>query len=463
MNDWFEAEQHVERAHEFYEASRWDDAERELREALSLNPGRAEWHFNLGLTLEAAGRRREAIDAYLDAHRLEPDEPQTALALGASYLRLEDAGEDDLNEAVRWLEEARGSSAQQTEAQIHLVEACARLGRHEDAEVAYYMALQDEGADQALAHVNMADSLSDRGLHAKALWCLREAAQTDPQMPGVHARLGSTYAALGRRDQARQLFLRELRNNPGDIDTLLDLGCLLVEMNRPGEAREKFRRVIELEPDSAEAHFELARLAMRQRRDDQAITILTLVLRLNQDFPGARRLLAEAHLRRGEDREARRLLRRDYNAFQRDPERFDEAALEDLGRLLLDARLPVRAFRIFNDLTRRRPDDAMAHHHRSVALLELGRRQEGARAARRALRLKPGFVPAMHNVALALLEEGRYARASVWVSRARAIDQDDPSLRRLQARLRLWDLSRRLAGLRRRLRAGARRMAGRRG
>ncbi|MCA9310693.1 MAG: tetratricopeptide repeat protein, partial [Phycisphaerales bacterium] len=71
MNDWFEAEQHYERAHEFYEAGRWDEAESELRQALALNPYRAEWHFNLALTLEAAGRFEAAIRALEDAHRLD--------------------------------------------------------------------------------------------------------------------------------------------------------------------------------------------------------------------------------------------------------------------------------------------------------------------------------------------------------------------------------------------------------
>ena len=71
MSDWTEAEKHVERAHEHYEAGRWNDAETELREALALNPYRAEWHFNLGLTLEAAGRFEDAIRAFRDAHELD--------------------------------------------------------------------------------------------------------------------------------------------------------------------------------------------------------------------------------------------------------------------------------------------------------------------------------------------------------------------------------------------------------
>ena len=38
MNDWMDAEQRVERAHEFYESGRWEDALRELRAALEINP-----------------------------------------------------------------------------------------------------------------------------------------------------------------------------------------------------------------------------------------------------------------------------------------------------------------------------------------------------------------------------------------------------------------------------------------
>ena len=57
MNDWFDAEGHVDRAQELFERGRWSEAEAELRKALALNPDQAEWHYNLGLTLEAKGIR----------------------------------------------------------------------------------------------------------------------------------------------------------------------------------------------------------------------------------------------------------------------------------------------------------------------------------------------------------------------------------------------------------------------
>jgi len=430
MNDWQDAEQHVERAHEFYEASRWDEAESELREAIALNPHRADWRFNLGLTLEAAGRRREAIRAYLQAHRLEPNEPQTTLALGMAHLRLDDAEVDDLRQAVQWLEQARQAPDHAAEAQVHLIEAHARLNDHEQAELSYYLALQLEHTDHAMAHVNLADSLSERGLYKKAVWCLREAVQIDPDMPQVHARLASAYTALGRRDQARQLYLRELRNNPGDVDTLLDLGSLLVQMNRLAEAGEKFRRVLELESDHPDAHYELGKLAIIERRDDDAVTAFKLVLRLDPEYSAARRRLAETCLRRGQIEDARPLLRKDARAFRRDPDAWDEADLDDLGRLLLEARLPVGAARIFEARLRRRPDDAEALHLLAVAHFESGRLDDGVRIARQALTRAPDHVRAVHNIALAWSERGQLVRAGYWTRRAlRTILRCDDSTR----------------------------------
>src|SRR3989442_14446633 len=86
MSEWFDAEQHVERAHEHFEAGRWEDAESELRLALSMNPQQAEWHFNLGLTLDAAGRHIDAATSFRSAAELNPEDAQPLIMTGVSHL-----------------------------------------------------------------------------------------------------------------------------------------------------------------------------------------------------------------------------------------------------------------------------------------------------------------------------------------------------------------------------------------
>jgi tetratricopeptide (TPR) repeat protein len=434
MNDWFDAESHYEKARQYYEDGRWAEAESELREAISMDPSQPEWHFNLGLTLEAAGRHEEAARAFLDCHGLESDDAQVMVCLGVNLAR---AGKD--REAIEWLERAGRADPQNVDSLVHRIRCYAGLGDHEQAEVMFYMAQQVQPRD-ARAYLNLADSLLARGLHEKAVWCLREAAGLDPKMPGIHARLAEGYAATGRLERARQLYLRELRNDPGDIHTLLDLGCLLMEMNRPQEAGEKLRRVLEQEPDNPDAHFHLGELAQRQGRSAEALGEFGVALRLDPEFPGARRRIAALLLARADAQDlasARELLEAEAERFRAAPASLQARDLADLGRTLLDAEMYGAAREALEALVAREPDGPEGHHLLSVALFNLGRRAEGVEVCRKVLKLDPKFVPAMHNVAVAYVLDHQWAKARYWVRQALLVDPDDAKLRRLRFKLRL--------------------------
>jgi len=434
MNDWFEAEQLVEKAHEAYEAGRWDEAESALRDALALNPYQAEWHFNLGLTLEAGGRYAQAVEAFGEAAKLQAGDGQAALLAGVNLLRI-----DRTEEALAWLDRAERADPRSSAPFVHRIEAYASLGRHDQAEFMFYMGQELDPEDPEL-YAAMAESLLDRRRYDKAVWCLREAARLDPDLPRVQARLAYAYAATGRHERARQLYLRELRADPGDIDTLLDLGRLLVDMHRFAEAGEKFRRVLEVEPDNADAHFALGDLAERQGLHAEAFTQYDVTLRLDATYPDVRLRAGDQLLRRngeGDLKEARRLLRAELIELEagradRDPDRLGE-----LGTLALDADIPGEAARVFRSLLELRPNDAQAHHHLSVAYFRMGDLSRGIDSARTALRLDPRCVPAMHNLAVANLRRGQVTRARFWVEQALRVEPDDPALRRLRLRLGL--------------------------
>lgn len=434
MNEWFDAEDHVERAHELYEAGRWDEAEKELRQAIERNPYQAEWHFNLGLTLEAGGRFREAAEAYKKAFELGPGDAQTAVLVGLNCLR-----SGDPEGALPWLDKASGLDSTRVDAIISRIDALTRLGRHDQAETAYYLA-QELEPDNAEVYAVMAESLLARGLHDKAVWCLREAARLDPELPRVEAKLAEAYARTGRQERARQLYLRELRRDPGNIDTLLDLGDLLMEMRRDGEASEKFRRVLELEPDNAEAHFNLGRLASQLGDRSGALRQFDLVVRLDPGYPGARCRLAAELLGQqspsAHDR-ARLLLLSELRDQSDRPDRIAIEEMDDLGQLLLDAGMPTEAARVFKRLIARRPNNAAAHHSLSVCCFLRGERAAGMESARAALRLEPRYIAPMHNLAMAYLEQGQWTRARYWATQARRLDPDDPSLRRLRLKLQV--------------------------
>ncbi|MCA9288955.1 MAG: tetratricopeptide repeat protein [Phycisphaerales bacterium] len=454
MNDWHDAEEHVERAHQHYEAGRWDEAESELRKALSRNPFQAEWHFNLGLTLDAAGRFDSAVEAFRQAQSLEPDDPQICIMLGVATHK---AGSPQ--DALGWYDRAEASQAEAADASgrdaawselamsiaVHRIEAMRALGRHDEAETAFYLA-QELDAPSAPLYAAMADSLLDRGLHEKAIWCLREAGRLDPELPRVAARLAEAYERTGRLERARTLYLQELRRDPGDLDSLLELGELLVKMGRLTEAGEKFRRVLEIEPDEIDAHFGLADLFERSGDVDAAIGAFGVVARIDARHRGVRRRLAALLISRARDRdlgEARRLLRHEAREVRRESHapggaEAEPEILESLGRLFLQVSLPSEASGVLRALLETHPDHASAHHLLGAARFRMGDRDGGMEHSRRAIELDPNCVKAMHNLAMGCLQQGHWTRAGYWVERARALDPDDASLRRLSMRLRLW-------------------------
>jgi tetratricopeptide (TPR) repeat protein len=434
MSDWLNAEGHADRALEMYERGRWAEAEAELRKAIALNPDHAEWHFNLALTLEAAGRDAEALASYQRAIELLPGQIDPLLSAGIVANRL-----GRFEPAMKWLEQALKLDRLCEPAYSHLMESYLRLERHEEVETMYYIAQQTLPEPSAHCLAMMGESLLQRREYRRAGWCLKEALRLDSSIPRVRARLASVFAATGRTQKALQLYLRDLRDDPGNIDTLLDYGELLMEVGRLPEAAEKFRRVLELEPANVDAHYRLGEIAMRGKRYEKARLEFELVLKLDQQFPQARLALAEALLVQGWAVDARRHLRHELEAADLS-QRTDQPRedLVRLGTLLLSADMPSEAAQALERAAAASPTDLNVLRRLALARFQSGDRLGGVAVSRRVLRLEPRCVRSMHNLALAALEDRRLRLAWGWIRRGLRIDRHDDGLRRLRMRVFLY-------------------------
>lgn len=470
MSDWLDAEAHAHKAQEMYQRGRWAEAESELRKALSMNPDQAEWHYNLGLTLEAAGRDIDALASYERATDLMPDEIDPLLAAGVTANRI---GQHD--KAVQWFDRVLRIDDQAEVAYAQKIEALWRIGHHDDAETTFYLAQQTLKEPGAPCLAAMAESLIHRGLFQRAEWCLKEAMRLEPSMPRLRARLAAVSAATNKPQRALQLYLRELRDDPGNIDTLLEYGTLLRDLGRAPEAADKFRRVLELEPANVEAHYELGRLAMEAHRYEQAHLEFELILKLDPQFPGIHMAAGESLLRRGRIEDARSHLIEEHEhvraALIEHAEAEPHAKVGDggqqaaadfmarltvdpsmLGDLLLESGEPARAAELFEVSLRNEPDQHDLLRQLALARFRAGDRDGGVAISRRVLRLEPTCLRSMHNLALAALEEGRIRTAAGWVWRGLRINRHDSDLRRLRVRVLLGlfkESWRRLTGQRR--------------
>ncbi len=434
MSQWFDAESYADRALEMYERGRWAEAEAELRKAIALNPDQGEWYFNLGLTLEQSGRDEEALASYRRATELMSEEPEPLVAVGVVCNRLQ-----RFEEAVQVFEQAESLNPNLEGVYAHRIDSYICLGRHDDAEMVYYLSQQALEEPSAACLSAIAESLILRREFERAGWCLREALRLAPNMPRIRARLGTVLAAMHQPRRAVQLYLRDLRDDPGNIDTLLDYGDLLMSLGRLSEAGEKFRRVLEMEPANIEAHHRLGQIALASGRIEQAQIEFELVHKLHPQFPGIHLFLAETLLRRGRQDEARIHLQHERDATTTDdrPEVFPPLEqLSRFGGLLLEAGMASDAAQVFEQALAGDEDSPELLRQLALARFQSNDRDGGVVASRRALRLDPHCVASMHNLALAALKEGRLRTASGWIRQGLKVNRHDNGLRRL--RMRLW-------------------------
>ena len=434
MNSWQDAEQHADRALEMFERERWAEAEIELRKALEIDPDQGDWHFNLGLTLERIGRDGEALSSYEQASRLLADSVDPQLAAGSTCLRL-----GRFEDSIQWLERVLAIQSTVEPAWAMLIDAHASLDNHDAAETAFYMA--QDALDDSSAHVlvAMSGSLLSRSLVNRAVWCAREALKLDSNVEGGRLRLASALVSSGKGQQASQILLQELRENPGNVQALLLHADVLADSGRTNEALMKLHRVLELEPANVDAHIRAGQFAMEELRWEEAFIAWGLVRRLHPSHPTACLHLAQTLLAMHRPTAARPLL-------QEYVERMDESAsVEDkllIAEMMLASGEPQLTTTLLSPLqsTIVDSDPLKAKYLRLLALslFASGNVDDGAAISRKVLRFEPTCIASIHNLALAAMSNIRYKSAWGWVRRGLSIDPLDNDLRRLRSRL-IWE------------------------
>jgi tetratricopeptide (TPR) repeat protein len=127
----------------YKDAGRQPDAEKTLRQLLSVEPANANALNYLGYLLALRGDRLdEAIELVRKALVAEPDNGAFLDSLGWAYFR-----KGDLSEAEKFLGQAASRLPRNSEVQDHLGDVLAKRGRLPDAVDAWTRALEGDGSD----------------------------------------------------------------------------------------------------------------------------------------------------------------------------------------------------------------------------------------------------------------------------------------------------------------------------
>ena len=295
MNDWFEAEQRIERAQQLSESQCWEEALAEIEAALEINPHNASWHAHRGYLLDELERYAEAVEAYVRSIELEPGDREVLVAYGAGLARLR-----RFTKALTVFRELARQYPDFEPAYCQRIAIYTDLERHDQAEEMFYLA-QELDPDCPHCFFNIGNSLAQRGQTERALYCWERVLDIEPDYPGVRQCIAQAYRTQGKLGEATEYLLAELRDDPGNTDILLELAALALDSGETLAAAAKLALIVELEPDCWQAHFRLGRLFLERNELTKALECFDTVERITDepDAPDFDLRVGEAYLRLG--------------------------------------------------------------------------------------------------------------------------------------------------------------------
>lgn len=406
---------------------RLQEAADELRKAIDREPARGDLRFNLGLALDGLDLVDDAVDAFREAARLMPRRPEAQLAAGSAFCR---AGR--YSEALPFLDRSLALDRSLEPAWARRILALSELGRHEDADLAYFEAQQQlERMPGCL--MAMGESRLDRGEHSRAAWCFREALRLEPSTPRLRVRLARAVAGEGSLDAALALLLEERAMRPDDAAILVEIGDLLARLERPLEAVRHYRLAAERLPGEAIVHLRLGSGQMSLEGPAAGLPALIEAHRIDPDLAGVRALLARARWMLGERNEAVRLAREEIASLAGDPDAEDRVErLVAAAWLLGDSGLAAEGANALVPLVEADPSDTSLLG-KLAALACRGRLGRKARGWCRRLGRRGAVAASLHNLVLDDLTAGRLRRAALRLRAALRRFPEDAGLRRLRA------------------------------
>jgi tetratricopeptide (TPR) repeat protein len=261
------AEHKANKAFELYEDGKMSLALEELETAIDINPYNSCWHFDKALMLDSMSQFDEAIVEYERALELCPNDLEILNSLAIDYTR---TGLYD--KAIEIFELIQQLDPTFEPCYCNRIITYTEMDKHDLAEQMFYLA-QQINPDCALCYYNIGNSLFARSQYKKAVRCWLRTAELEPIHPQINYRIAQAYWAVGDVEHAREHFIVELRNNPGDVDVIFDYGLLLLELGDIESAKEKFNRILELQEDFAPALFYLGEIAYNSGDYERAVEL----------------------------------------------------------------------------------------------------------------------------------------------------------------------------------------------
>jgi tetratricopeptide (TPR) repeat protein len=303
------------------------------------------------LTFARNATYRDAAGLWRDNARHQPGNARVRFELGNVLLRQGQAAE-----AAAEFRRAITLRPEYLEVRHNLGAALLRTGALMDAVVAFEATLRLRPL--ARTHFALATTYAALGRIDDALGQYEATLRLDQADADARNNRANILLQKGDAPQALAEYQEVLRRQPGHLDARLNAASALITLLRPGQAADLAREAVRLRPDYAAAHWKLGDALLESSRPAEAVAPYETALRLDPSLVPARHNLARS--------------------------------------LELSDRLP-EALSAYEATVKLAPGWALGHHNYALALERAGRLPEAVAQNDAALRLQPDLAEALNQ------------------------------------------------------------------
>ncbi len=213
------------------------------------------------------------VTMWADVAVKRPQSARARVALGNALLT-----QNRVDEAIAAYREAERIQPNRADASCGLGMGLARKGALDAAVAAYRESLRLD-PNLAKAHYNLGNALSRQGRIDESIRSFHECLRIEPRFAEAHCNLGNALAGQGQLDEAITEYREAIRIKSSLPNAHKGLGEVLVRLGRVNEGIAAFREAIRIQPDYANAHADLAAALLDRGEYDEAVQHAQAALR----------------------------------------------------------------------------------------------------------------------------------------------------------------------------------------
>jgi len=279
-----------------------DGAIQAYRAAAEHDSESAEMLAELAALYARRNQTDEAITAGQSAVEREPDNETAHRILGLVYASRASgrgATPEDVTEAIKHLEQARGTLIPDVQVALTLARLHLRMEATDEAIVLLEELLEGESGLME-ASLLLSRAYEQAGRFQDAVVWLEGVVEGGRPSSRVLARLGELYERDRRWSDAVNMYERAVARNVRSARIKRQLANALLELGEPGRAGEVLRELVTMRPRDAAGLYLLSEVELELNRFDEAEAVARQLLELEPDTLRGHFALAQVYERRHE-------------------------------------------------------------------------------------------------------------------------------------------------------------------